>query len=205
MKKFHLLVLLLAVSSYAVPQAVVTDPTSMAQRIALFFEEMEESISQSLDIADNAENMSRLFELTKESADKLRKVSEFIKASRQLVNITESELRIADKMEKYINRVNEMDGLTMTEKINIISSIMNLGTAAAERIKFGVEMAKNGANDADFSDFERIEILSKIEGEVLALEEAIDKAYELSISKEIKDGFMSGLDNMKIQAMTFSF
>lgn len=205
MKKFHLLVLLLAVSGCAVPQAVVTDPTSMAQRIALFLEEMEESISQSMDIADNAENMSRLFELTKESADKLRKVSEFIKASRQLVNITESELRIADKMEKYINRVNEMDGLTMTEKINIISSIMNLGTAAAERIKFGVEMAKNGANDADFSDFERIEILSKIEGEVLALEEAIDKAYELSISKEIKDGFMSGLDNMKIQAMTFSF
>lgn len=205
MKKFYISLLLLAFWNTAVPQAVVTDPTSMAQRIALFFEEMEEAISQSMDIADNAENMSKLFELTKASAEKLRKVSEFVKASRQVVEITEAEIRIADKMDKYINRINQIDELSMTEKLNIIASIMNLGTAAAERIKNGVEMAKNGENDADLSDYERIEILTKIEDEVLALEDAIDKTYELSLSKVASDGIKNGMENLKIQAMTFSF
>ncbi len=205
MKKLYISILLLAFWNTIFSQAVVTDPTSMSQRIALFFEEMEESISQSIDIADNAENMSKLFELTKESAEKLKRVSNFVKASRQVVEITGAEIRIADKMDKYINRINEIDELTMTEKLNIIASIMNFGTVAAERIKNGVEMAKNGVNDADLSDYERIEILTKIEDEVLALEDAIDKTYELSLSKVAYDGIKNGMENLKVQAMTFSF
>ncbi len=187
------------------PQAVVTDPTSMAQRITLFLEEMEESISQSMDIADNAENMSKLFALTKESAEKLKNVSEYIKASRQLMEITEAELRIADKMEKYVDRIKETDELTMAEKVNVISSIMNLATAAAERIKAGLNMAKSGATDAALSDYERLEILSKIEDEVLALEDAIDKSYKQSLSKVATKGILNTIDDLKVKAMTFSF
>ena len=65
----------------------------MAQRIALFLEEMEETVSQSMDLADNSENTLKLLRISKETAESLVKVSNYIKTSRQIVEIAEAECR----------------------------------------------------------------------------------------------------------------
>lgn len=194
---------MLLIAFYAIPQAVVTDPSSMAQRIALFLEEMEETISQSLDIAESSENTFKLFQVTEESINNLKKVSAFIKMSRQFVEITDAEIRIAEKLEKYSERVRQMSSLSKDEKINIIASMINLGSAAVERIKNGIDIVKNNSSDAKLSDFERLQILSTLEDEILALENAIDETYETSVSEESMDGILSTISGMSKRAIMF--
>lgn len=203
MKRGVLSILMLLIAFYAIPQAVVTDPSSMAQRIALFLEEMEETISQSLDIAESSENTFKLFQVTEESINNLKKVSAFIKMSRQFVEITDAEIRIAEKLEKYSERVRQMSSLSKDEKINIIASMINLGSAAVERIKNGIDIVKNNSSDAKLSDFERLQILSSLEDEILALENAIDETYETSVSEESMDGILSTISGMSKRAIMF--
>lgn len=203
MKRGVLSILMLLIAFYAIPQAVVTDPSSMAQRIALFLEEMEETISQSLDIAESSENTFKLFQVTEESINNLKKVSAFIKMSRQFVEITDAEIRIAEKLEKYSEWVRQMSSLSKDEKINIIASMINLGSAAVERIKNGIDIVKNNSSDAKLSDFERLQILSTLEDEILALENAIDETYETSVSEESMDGILSTISGMSKRAIMF--
>lgn len=194
---------MLLIVSDAIPQAVVTDPSSMAQRIALFLEDMEEVISQGLDIAENAENTRKLFQVTEETINDLKKVSSFIQTSRQFVEITDAEIRIAGKIEKYSERIRQMSTLSKGEKINIIASLINLGSAAVERVKNGIDIVKNSSNDAKLSDFERLQILSSLEDEILALENAIDETYERSMSDEAMDGILSTIEGMSKRAIMF--
>lgn len=203
MKKGVLFISLLLIAIDAIPQAVVTDPSSMAQRIALFLEEMEETVSQSLDIAENSENTRRLFQMTEESINDLKRVSSFIKMSRQFVEITDAEIRIAGKLEKYSERIRQMSTLSKDEKINIIASMINLGSAAVERVKNGIDIVKNSSNDAKLSDFERLQILTTLEDEILALENAIDETYERSMSEEAMDGILSTIEGMSKRAIMF--
>ena len=98
MKRIFTTLVLFATALGLWSQAVVTDPTSMAQRIALFLEEMEETVSQSMDLADNSENTLKLLRISKETAESLVKVSNYIKTSRQIVEIAEAEIRIAEKL-----------------------------------------------------------------------------------------------------------
>lgn len=188
---------------YAMPQAVVTDPTSMAQRIALFLEEMEETISQSLDLAENSENTYKLLNLSKETAESLVKVSNFIKSSRQLVEITEAEMRIAEKLRDYSAKIKGINSMSNTEKINVINSMVNLGAEAMKRIKGAVDMAKSGASDAKLSDYERLQILSQVENEVLAIECAIDDSYDKCVSSASFEELKGTLENLSMSAMMF--
>lgn len=203
MKRGILFISMMLMACEAIPQAIVTDPSSMAQRIALFLEEMEETISQSLDIAESSENTWKLFQVTEESINNLKKVSSFIKMSRQFVEITDAEIRIAEKLEKYSERVRQMSTLSKDEKINIIASMINLGSAAVERIKNGIDIVKNNSSDAKLSDFERLQILSTLEDEILALENAIDETYETSMSEESMDGILSTISGMSKRAIMF--
>lgn len=203
MKRFFTTLLLLATALGVWPQAVVTDPTSMAQRIALFLEEMEETVSQSMDLADNSENTLKLLKISKETAESLVKVSNYIKTSRQLVEIAEAEIRIAEKLKDYSAQIKEMDSATLTEKLNRINSMVNLGAEAMKRIKSAMDMAKNGTTDAKLSDYERLQILSQVESEVLAIENAIDSSYEKSLTSESVESIKSTLENLCFSAMMF--
>ncbi|MCQ2360075.1 MAG: hypothetical protein MJ009_01155 [Paludibacteraceae bacterium] len=203
MKRGILFISMILMAFEVIPQAVVTDPSSMAQRIALFLEEMEETISQSLDIAESSENTLKLFQVTEESINNLKKASSFIKMSRQFVEITDAEIRIAKKLEAYSERVRQISSLSEDEKINIIASMINLGSAAVERIKNGIDIVKNSSSDAKLTDFERLQILSSLEDEILALENAIDETYETSMYEEAMDGVLSTINGMSKRAIMF--
>lgn len=203
MKRFFISVFFLSVTVAVMSQAVVTDPTSMAQRIALFLEEMEETISQSLDLAENSENTSKLLNLSKETAESLVNVSNFIKTSRQVVEMTEAEIRIAKKLRDYSARIKDMDSMTLSEKVNVINSMVNFGSEAMNRIKSALDMAKSGKIDAKLSDYERLQILSQVENEVLAIENAIDSSYEMSMTSASIEGIKGTLENLSHSAMMF--
>lgn len=203
MKRIFTSLIFLSVTIAVMSQAVVTDPTSMAQRIALFLEEMEETISQSLDLAENSENTSKLLSLSKETAESLINVSNFIKTSRQVIEITEAEMRIAQKLRDYSARIKDMESLTLSEKVNVVNSMVNLGSEAMKRIKSALDMAKSGKIDAKLSDYERLQILSQVENEVLAIENAIDSSYEMSMTSASIEGIKGTLENLSHSAMMF--
>lgn len=204
MRRILLISLIWIIPLYAVPQSVVTDPTSMAQRIALFLQQMEEVVSQSLDISETMDNTSNLLKLSEKSAEYLQKVSQYIKTSRQLVSITEAELRVAQKIEKYSKLLNDMDDMTPTEKANAIRSIVMLGAAAIERISNALQMV-NGESGAKMSDYERLQLLTTIENEVLALESSMDDAYEGAVSTHSVECVMDEIMNLSMKAITFDF
>lgn len=186
----------------AMPQAVVTDPSSMAQRIAIFLEEMEEALSQSMDLAESTENTKRLFELSQETMESITKVSDFIKTSRQVMDITEAEIRIADKIKDYAMRIRSMNSLTFDEKVNIINSLITMGSESSRRIKSVIDLVKGDA-DAKMSDYERLQILTQVENEVMAIENGIDEAYGISVTSSAIDGLKGTLENMSLSAMMF--
>lgn len=203
MKRIFTTLVLFATALGLWSQAVVTDPTSMAQRIALFLEEMEETVSQSMDLADNSENTLKLLRISKETAESLVKVSNYIKTSRQIVEIAEAEIRIAEKLKDYSAKIKEMESATLTEKLNMINSMVNLGSEAIKRIKSAMDMVKNGSSDAKLSDYERLQILTQVESEVLAIENAIDSSYEKCLTSESIEDIKSTLENLCFSAMMF--
>ena len=203
MKRMFTTLVLFATALGLWSQAVVTDPTSMAQRIALFLEEMEETVSQSMDLADNSENTLKLLRISKETAESLVKVSNYIKTSRQIVEIAEAEIRIAEKLKDYSAKIKEMESATLTEKLNMINSMVNLGSEAMKRIKSAMDMVKNGSSDAKLSDYERLQILTQVESEVLAIENAIDSSYEKCLTSESIEDIKSTLENLCFSAMMF--
>ena len=203
MKRIFTTLVLFATALELWSQAVVTDPTSMAQRIALFLEEMEETVSQSMDLADNSENTLKLLRISKETAESLVKVSNYIKTSRQIVEIAEAEIRIAEKLKDYSAKIKEMESATLTEKLNMINSMVNLGSEAMKRIKSAMDMVKNGSSDAKLSDYERLQILTQVESEVLAIENAIDSSYEKCLTSESIEDIKSTLENLCFSAMMF--
>ena len=203
MKRIFTTLVLFATALGLWSQAVVTDPTSMAQRIALFLEEMEETVSQSMDLADNSENTLKLLRISKETAESLVKVSNYIKTSRQIVEIAEAEIRIAEKLKDYSAKIKEMESATLTEKLNMINSMVNLGSEAMKRIKSAIDMVKNGSSDAKLSDYERLQILTQVESEVLAIENAIDSSYEKCLTSESIEDIKSTLENLCFSAMMF--
>ncbi|MBQ3929521.1 MAG: hypothetical protein II620_01200 [Paludibacteraceae bacterium] len=203
MKRIFTTLVLFATALGLWSQAVVTDPTSMAQRIALFLEEMEETVSQSMDLADNSENTLKLLRISKETAESLVKVSNYIKTSRQIVEIAEAEIRIAEKLKDYSAKIKEMESATLTEKLNMINSMVNLGSEAMKRIKSAMDMVKNGSSDAKLSDYERLQILTQVESEVLAIENAIDSSYEKCLTSESIEDIKSTLENLCFSAMMF--
>lgn len=203
MKRIFTTLVLFATALGLWSQAVVTDPTSMAQRIALFLEEMEETVSQSMDLADNSENTLKLLRISKETAESLVKVSNYIKTSRQIVEIAEAGIRIAEKLKDYSAKIKEMESATLTEKLNMINSMVNLGSEAMKRIKSAMDMVKNGSSDAKLSDYERLQILTQVESEVLAIENAIDSSYEKCLTSESIEEIKSTLENLCFSAMMF--
>ena len=96
-----------------------------------------------------------------------------------------------------------MESATLTEKLNMINSMVNLGSEAMKRIKSAMDMVKNGSSDAKLSDYERLQILTQVESEVLAIENAIDSSYEKCLTSESIEDIKSTLENLCFSAMMF--
>lgn len=203
MRRIVAYIVLSVIPITAIPQAVVTDPTSMAQRITLFLEQMEEAVSQGMSLAESSENTLKMLNLSKETAESLVKVSDFIKNSRQIVDITEAEVRIAQKLKDYSTKIKDIESLTLTEKVNLVNSMIHLSSEAMKRIKSALDMTKSGSIDAKFSDYERLQILSQVESEVLSIENAIDYYYESCVTTSSIESLKSTLESLSFSAMMF--
>ncbi|NCC98222.1 MAG: hypothetical protein EOL95_00765 [Bacteroidia bacterium] len=204
MKKILLVIVLIFGCVSAYPQAIVTDPTSMSQRIALFFEQMEEALSQRMQLVEQVETAQQTLQISKEAREKLKKVSSFIQASADVLEIANSSIRITKKIGLYKNAIIEMDHLTTEEKYNILCVTVKLGHHASEKVSEGIGMSKTREKDGEFSDYERLQMLKTVKEEVLYIESEIDDMYSKCLSQSAYNDFAEGISELTVDAMMFA-
>jgi hypothetical protein len=204
MKKKLLLIVFIFGCVSAYPQAIVTDPSSMSQRIALFFEQMEEALSQMMQLVEQVENARQTLEISKEAREKLKKVSSFIQASADVLEIANSGIRITNKIGLYKSAIMEMNYLTTEEKYNILCATVKLGHHASEKVSEGIMMSKTREKDGEFSDYERLQMLKAVKEEVLYIESEIDDMYSRCLSQSAYNDFAEGISELTVDAMMFA-
>lgn len=204
MKKTFLFIVLIFGYLNAYPQAVVTDPISMTQRVALFFEQMEEALSHRMQLIEQVETARQTLQISKEAREKLKKVSSFIQTSVDVLDIANSGIRISKKIGLYKNAIIEMNNLTTEEKYNILCITVTLGHHASEKVSEGINMSKTREQDGEFSDYERLQMIKAIKEEVLYIESELDDLYSRCLSQSAYNEFTKGISELTVDAMMFA-
>ena len=119
-KYFIVIVLVfIAVSCTPIPvyaQFVVTDPSSITQRLTLFMEELSEAMQERYSIEKQTDNTSKLVEQNKESREKLQKISNFIKSALVVKEIADECNNVVKKVKNINDNFSKLDRLTKEEK-----------------------------------------------------------------------------------------
>lgn len=200
-----LLMLLLCMFVYHTQAQVVTvttDPTSMAQRLTLFLEQMDESLVQGAKLSAQIETAEKTLQLARESKEKLQKVSQFIKTASVVVQITESGARLIGKVDDYRQLLSKSDFFSEEEKYTLLDQIVTLGNVAADKVKEGLALTKDNCSDGEFNDYERLQLLSQIRNEVESVEDGIDKLYQRAVSGKTHRQFVESFTRMTVNTMT---
>ena len=188
-------------------QTVVTDPTSVMQRLSIFLEEMEEAVSSRLELIEQVENTRKTYELGVEAVEKLREVSEFIKTSAVACDIVNQGAAITNKIVSYKNQLNELEALTEEERYSLYCTMVDLGKHVADKVKEGMQMTngKEDGKNGEFTDFERLNMLKSVREELEWLNTMVDSLFANSVKDNAFSELSKGLNNLLVSAMTFSF
>ena len=201
----NILAVLFAFSLQA--QTVVTDPTSVAQRLSIFLEEMEEAVSSRLELIEQVENTRKTYELGVEAVEKLREVSEFIKTSAVACDIVRQGTSITNKILSYKQQINNLKSLTEEERYSLYCSLIEIGKHVADKVKEGMDMTTNKGDgeNGEFTDYERLEMLKSVREELEWLSTTVDSMFTKCVQDNAFAELSSGLNQLLVNAMTFSF
>ena len=106
LKYFFISVLILLVASctptpmYA--QWLVTDPSSITQRLTLFLEELSEAMQERYTMEKQTDNTSELVKQNDESLKKLQKISNYIKTALVVKEIAEESNNVMKKVKNKL-------------------------------------------------------------------------------------------------------
>lgn len=203
MKKIIMTVSIICSFTVANAQMVVVDQTSFLQRMTLFLQEMEETVGQSLDLTDQTSTARATLELSQEAADRLKRVSEFVKSSADVLEISRSGVRISQKIIDYKDRIMQLENVSDEEKYWILELAMDIAEKAAEQATEGLKLAKQGATDGEFTDYERLQIIKDIKRNVLSLECDLDDLISKASSYGNYTGMIGSFRNIAFDASTF--
>lgn len=202
---FIVLLIAYGVSIQAKAQTAVVDPTSVAQRLALFLEEMEEAVEQRFTLIEQAENMREHLQIVQDAKKRLQEVSSFVKSSAYAVDIVNYGTDIGRKIKQYKQEIAELDELTDEEKYNIVLNMLQLADFAADRVQEGMRLAKSNGSDGEFTDFERLQLLKDIRQNLDDLDRQLDEVLSISLSANAYKAVSHGLKNLALKTMMFDF
>lgn len=179
MKKLMILPFLLILSLNGYGQFTVTDPTSVAQRLVLAMEEMEEQIDQKYKFIQQIQIAQKAYESSKSMQEKVEKVSTYVKTAKEVVEIIslgEDIMRISKNMRKNVQNTNV---LTENEKFQAIVDIVNCTTNISQIAKQAsrVVQDKKSDNDVSLSDFERQQELRYLKNEMKEMKTELQRIY----------------------------
>ncbi|WP_346238978.1 DUF4141 domain-containing protein [Niabella insulamsoli] len=167
MKNLRLLgytLLLLAISSFAKAQFVVTDPANLISGILNSANEIVQTSNTVSNVVKNFKEVEKLYKQGKEYYDKLKAVDNLVKDARK---VQETVLMVGDAAEIYVSNFGKMmndpnfTAKELTAIANGYSKLLNESTALLKELKQIVS-----STSLSLSDKERMDVIDNVHKEV---------------------------------------
>ena len=191
MKKLIILSCLTAVASNGFSQGamVVSDPTSVVQRLTLAAEQMEEQIDQKYKFVEQIQIAKQSLESAKKMQEKVEKVSSYVKDAKEvaeIVTIGENIVKTSNNMRKNIKKT---AALTITEKAQTILDLADCSSNVSKIAKQASAVVQNKTekNDVSLSDFERRQELRALKKEMESTQKELNRIYNKAFTKSVSN------------------
>lgn len=191
MKKLIILSCLAAVASNCFSQGamVVSDPTSVVQRLTLAAEQMEEQIDQKYKFVEQIQIAKQSLESAKKMQEKVEKVSSYVKDAKEvaeIVTIGENIVKTSNNMRKNIKKT---AALTITEKAQTILDLADCSSNVSKIAKQASAVVQNKTekNDVSLSDFERRQELRALKKEMESIQKELNRIYNKAFTKSVSN------------------
>ena len=142
--------------------------------------------------------------MSQQAAERLKKVSDYVKESRDVLEMTRSGVRISQKMVDYKDRIMQLSNISDEEKYWILDMAMDIAEKAAERATEGLKITEQGASDGQFTDYERLQLIKNMKEQLLSLENDLDDLYSRAASYSNYTGVISSFRNFALDVSTFA-
>lgn len=158
------MVIVLAITSFAKAQFVVTDPANLASGILNSANEIVQTSSTVSNVVKNFNEVKKVYEQGKEYYDKLKAVNNLVKDARK---VQQTVLLVGDVSEMYVNNFGKMlndpnfNAQELTAIANGYSTLLNESTELLKELKQIVTSTNLSLNDK-----ERMEIIDRVYKEV---------------------------------------
>ncbi|MFC5872211.1 DUF4141 domain-containing protein [Chryseobacterium arachidis] len=158
------MVIVLAITSFAKAQFVVTDPANLASGILNSANEIVQTSSTVSNVVKNFNEVKKVYEQGKEYYDKLKAVNNLVKDARK---VQQTVLLVGDVSEMYVNNFGKMlndpnfNAQELTAIANGYSTLLNESTELLKELKQIVT-----STDLSLNDKERMEIIDRVYKEV---------------------------------------
>ena len=197
MKKILLLMLFTSQLLTAYAQWVVSDPTSFAQRLSLFAEELYEIMTDRKELISQTANTGEMLQKTKEAIEKLQKVSNYVQGAKISLDIIKEGVALSNQVNKLHTDFSQLTHLTDEEMANAVCFSAELGDHVADMVAEAKEMLSSRKDKGEMTDYERIQLLKDIQKELKTL-----RGLLTSVQKRFKDKNSLALMDDYMQAMT---
>jgi phage shock protein A len=191
MKKLIILSCLATVASNGFSQGamVVSDPTSVVQRLTLAAEQMEEQIDQKYKFVEQIQIAKQSLESAKKMQEKVEKVSSYVKDAKEvaeIVTIGENIVKTSNNMRKNIKKT---AALTITEKAQTILDLADCSSNVSKIAKQASAVVQNKTekNDVSLSDFERRQELRALKKEMESTQKELNRIYNKAFTKSVSN------------------
>lgn len=191
MKKLIILSCLATVAFNGFSQGamVVSDPTSVVQRLTLAAEQMEEQIDQKYKFVEQIQIAKQSLESAKKMQEKVEKVSSYVKDAKEvaeIVTIGENIVKTSNNMRKNIKKT---AALTITEKAQTILDLADCSSNVSKIAKQASAVVQNKTekNDVSLSDFERRQELRALKKEMESTQKELNRIYNKAFTKSVSN------------------
>ncbi len=174
---------------YSQGAMVVSDPTSVVQRLTLAAEQMEEQIDQKYKFMEQIQIAKQSLESAKKMQEKVEKVSSYVKDAKEvaeIVTIGENIVKTSNNMRKNIKKT---AALTITEKAQTILDLADCSSNVSKIAKqaSAVVQNKTDKNDVSLSDFERRQELRALKKEMETTQKELNRIYNKAFTKSVSN------------------
>lgn len=170
--------------SYSQGAMVVSDPSSIAQRLLLASEEMDEQIDQKYKFIEQINIARKAYEESTKIQKRVEQVSTYIKKAKEAVEIIalgEDIMNISKAMRANLAQTKMLDE---DQKYQCLVDLINCTTNVSEVAKKAASVVrdKTDANDVAMTDFERQQELRYLKNEMLLTKQELLRIYNKAFS-----------------------
>ncbi len=181
MKNFILLLLVatLPLSGYSQSVTIVSDPSSIIQRLTLAAEEMEEQIEQKYKFIEQIKIAQKAYEESKKMQERVEVVSEYIKTAGEVVDIINLGEEIINTIKSMKKSLSSSGIINEKEKEKCIEDITKFASLVSDIAKRASSIVRNKTNDNDvqLNDYERQQELRHLKNEMTQVKENLLRTY----------------------------